>query len=385
MLYRDFGKTGLKLSNLGFGLMRLPVIDNDTSRIDETKALPMVRYAIDHGVNYIDTAWPYHDGKSEEFCARVLKDGYREKVSIGTKLPCWAVKQQSDMNGFLDKQLERLELDQIDLYLLHSLGSESWRAMKAYDYHSFLDDAKKSGKIKYAGFSFHDNLEVFEDIVDDYDWDFCFIQLNFLDFDYQAGVRGLKYAHKKGMGVMLMEPLRGGMLARTEVPPEIQVIWDQADQTRTPAEWALRSVWNLPETSVVLSGMTTMEQVVENVKTASEAEPESLTDKELSLIGRVTGAFRDRISVDCTNCRYCMPCPAGVNIPELFWALNHATLFDDHEKAKFWVNDFLKAEERPSVCVECGECEEHCPQKISIMKTLKEIGEKYEVNNNNLT
>lgn len=378
MLYRPFGKTGEDLSILGFGAMRLPVIDGDVNRIDEDKAIPMIRAAIDQGVNYLDTAWSYHGENSESLCAKVMKDGYRQKVNIATKLPSWLVKKRSDMDHFLKIQLERLEEETIDFYLLHTISAAYWDMYKKEDYKDFLDSAKKEGKIKYAGFSFHDNIDLFKEIVDDYDWDFCQIQLNYLDENYQAGLEGMRYAASKGMGVIVMEPLRGGMLAKTELPAALQTIWDTSDTKRSPAEWALRYLWDYKEIGVILSGMTTMEQVDENIRTASEAHSGSLTDKEQTVISRAKDYFHSKIRVDCTNCRYCMPCPQGVYIPEIFWAYNHEALFDDYDKAKFWTTGFLKKEQRASNCNSCGTCETLCPQTIQIRQHLKDVADRYE-------
>ncbi|MDC7239826.1 MAG: aldo/keto reductase [Spirochaetales bacterium] len=378
MLYRTFGKTGEKLSALGFGAMRLPVIDGDTSKIDEEKALPMIRRAIDRGVNYLDTAWPYHGGNSEAFCARVMKDGYREKISIATKLPTWLIKSPEDMDSYLDKQLERLEVNQIDFYLLHTINKANWDILVNNGYKSFLDRAKASGKIRYAGFSYHDDIDLFKEIVDDYPWEFCQIQLNYLDENYQAGTEGMRYAAERGLGVIIMEPLRGGMLARTELPDELQAIWDRSGTGRSPADWALRHLWNYPEVGVILSGMSTMEQVEENLNTASEAAADSLTPSEREIIADAKAFFHSRIRVDCTNCRYCMPCPQGVYIPEIFWAYNHEALFGDYDKAKFWNTGFLKEHQRASNCNSCGACEKKCPQNIPIRKHLKDVVARYE-------
>ncbi len=378
MQYREFGKTGEKLSILGFGAMRLPVIDGDVARIDEEKALPMIRGAIDRGVNYLDTAWPYHGGNSETFCRRVMEDGYREKIKIATKLPSWEIKSHDQMEEILDRQLERLGVDCIDFYLLHTLNAAYWKKMKEYDYRSFLEKARREGKIRYTGFSFHDSLPLFKEIVDDFEWDFCQIQLNYLDENYQAGDEGMRYASDKGMGVIIMEPLRGGMLAKTELPGALQKIWDKADVKRSPASWALRSLWNKREVSLILSGMTTMEQMEENVATASESTAGGLSPQELGIIDEAKEYFHSRIRVDCTNCRYCLPCPRGVYIPEIFWAYNHEALFDDFRKAKFWTTGFLKPEQRASRCNSCGRCESHCPQNLPIRRHLKEIRARYE-------
>ncbi len=377
MLYRELGKTGVKVSTLGFGAMRLPVIDGDTKKIDEVKAIEMVRYSIDQGVNYLDTAFPYHGGVSEAFCKKVMADGYREKVKIATKLPVWDVKNYEDMDRLLDVQRDNLGVETIDFYLTHALRQDFWKVMKDNDYKKFLDQAKADKKIEYAGFSFHDDLDLFKEIVDDYDWDFCQIQLNYMDENYQAGLEGMRYAKEKGLGVIVMEPLRGGMLAKTELPKAVEDIWDKSDVKRTPAEWALKYLFNLKEVDLVLSGMGKMSEVIENMKVASETHYNSLTDKEVSLIREVKDFYNEKTLVNCTNCQYCLPCPVGVNIPENFWAYNHDSMFDDPGKADFWLNHWIGEGMRASDCVNCGKCEIHCPQNIEIQKHLKIIDEKY--------
>ena len=252
MLYRKIQKSGDELSILGFGCMRLPLKEDGT--IDEERARKQVHYAIDNGVNYVDTAWPYHMGNSEPFLGRALADGYREKVKLATKLPSWMVESREDMDKFLNAQLEKLNTDHIDYYLIHSLVGSLWDRVEKLGVADFLDKAKADGRIINAGFSFHGSGEDFRRIVDGYDWDFCQIQYNFLDEKNQAGTKGLEYAASKGLGVIIMEPLRGGNLARM-VPPAIEEIWDEAKEKHTPAEWALRWVWNHPEVTVVLSGM----------------------------------------------------------------------------------------------------------------------------------
>jgi len=378
MQYRKFGKTNESISILGFGAMRLPVIDGDDSRIDIEKAKQMVRYAIDNGMNYLDTAYPYHGGNSERFCAQVMKDGYREKIKIATKLPVWDVRTHEDMERILDEQLKKLEVDVIDFYLLHALSGKYWKNTAANDYQSFLDKAKADGKIRYAGFSFHDDFDLFEEIINDYEWDFCQIQLNYLDENYQAGIKGMRYAAEKGLGIIIMEPLRGGMLARKDLPEDIQKVWNSCETMRSPAQWALKYLWDFKEIGVVLSGMSTMEQVIENLETASSALSGSLTEEEKDALKKVKEIFNDRMLVNCTNCKYCMPCPAGVNIPENFWAYNHASIFSDHDKADYWVNSWLTEKQRPSNCIQCGACERKCPQNIEIMKHLAIIKDRYE-------
>jgi predicted aldo/keto reductase-like oxidoreductase len=382
MLYRTFGKTNEAVSVLGFGCMRLPTIGSDPTNIDEKKAIPMIRYAIDAGVNYVDTAYPYHGtgfthgGASEPFVAKALKDGYRERVKLATKLPSWLIKTREDMDRYLNEQLDRLETDYIDFYLVHSLNAGTWPVLKEAGISDFLNAAMKDGRIKHAGFSFHDQVGLFKEIVDYYDWSFCQIQYNYLDEEYQAGKEGLKYAAAKGLGITIMEPLRGGNLAN--LPQAANDILSQADVCRTPAEWALRWVWNHPEVSVVLSGMTTMEQVVENVKVADAAMPLSLTAKELKLVDDVKNLFQERIRVNCTACSYCMPCPEGIHIPNCFSMYNDHYVFDGTPAAKQRYQIISKLGAPASKCVECGKCESHCPQSIPIREQLKHVSALFE-------
>ncbi|OCA97586.1 aldo/keto reductase [Clostridium beijerinckii] len=380
MLYRGFGKTNEKVSVLGFGCMRLPIIDGDTTKIDEEKATKMIRHAINEGVNYIDTAYPYHGtgmgngGESEPFVGRALKDGYREKVNLATKLPSWAIKTREDMDKYLNEQLERLQTDRIDFYLVHALNKGSWENLKKLGIDEFLNSAIKDGRIRYAGFSFHDKLEVFKEIVDYYDWSFCQIQYNYLDEDFQAGTEGLKYAADRGLGVVIMEPLRGGKIVRN-LPDVVTDTFDKAEIKRSPAEWALRWVWNHPEVSVVLSGMNVMDNVTENIRVAGEALPNSLTEKELEIMENVKKAFKERIKVNCTACEYCMPCPAGVNIPKNFTLYNEYNIFVTPATEKELKERYngVASSERADKCVECGKCESHCPQAIKIRQELKNV------------
>jgi hypothetical protein len=386
LLYRDFGKTNEKVSALAFGCMRLPIIGDDPTNIHEENAINMIRYAIDDGVNFIDTAYPYHGvgldhpGSSEPLVAKALKDGYRERVKIATKLPIWILETREDMDKYLNEQLGRMETDCIDFYMIHGINMAYWEKIKKLGFEEFLDQAIADGRIKHAGFSFHHRIELFKEVVDYYDWSFCLIQYNYLDEDYQAGKEGLKYAYNMGLGVAVMEPLRGGQLTAS-IPLEVQEILKKADDTRSPADWALRWVWNHPEVSVVLSGMTTQEQVEENVKIAGEAEPNSLTDAELDAISQVKSIFKDRLKINCTSCGYCLPCPSGVNIPENFTRYNDYHLFGSPETKgsyQFSYDAGLIGDERASACIECGICEEHCTQDIPIILELKKVKELYE-------
>lgn len=370
MQYRNFTKDNIKISALGFGCMRFPILDKDSSKIDEEKAIEMLRYAIDKGVNYIDTAYNYHQGNSEYLVGKALKDGYREKVYLATKLPSWLIESYEDCESYLNEQLEKLDTEYIDFYLLHTLNRDFWNKLKKIDVFKFLEEAKKSGRVRYVGFSFHDELDVFKEIIDSYDWDFCQIQLNYIDRDYQAGQEGLRYAYDKGISVVIMEPIKGGKL--TNPSDEIKSIWDLSKVKRTPAEWALRWVLNHEEVSLLLSGMTTLEQVKENIETVSTATPNSLTEEEIQLIDRVTEIYKQKIRVGCTGCEYCLPCEVDVNIPYIFQIYNDLHVFGTEENSKRIYKSYMEKEKDASGCIECGKCESLCPQGLEIRDYLKE-------------
>jgi uncharacterized protein len=377
MLYRELGSTGEKISVLGFGCMRLPVLNGQYNNVDIDRAVPLIRRAIDCGVNYLDTAYPYHNGQSETVIAEALKDGYREKVFIADKLPSWLVQKRSDMDRYLQKQLERLETEQIDFYLLHSIKEDNWANLESLGVLDFLNEAVNDGRIKYTGFSFHGELELFFDVIDSYKWDICQVQYNIVDENYQAGREGIHYASGQGVGVVVMEPLRGGTLVKN-VPREVQEIWDEAPVKRSSAEWALKYLWDQEEIDLVLSGMSNYEDLEENLKIAEEGFINSLMQKEKELIREVRSAYRDRKQVECTQCGYCMPCSSGVDIPRNFQMLNHAYMFQDVENSRMNYYMLLKEGERASSCTECGECEKLCPQMVPIQKTLKTVRKTFE-------
>ena len=372
MQRRKFGKYDFDVSALGFGMMRLPVIDNDQAKIDEEKTRQLVHYAVDHGVDYIDTAYNYHGGQSEIVVGKIFKEGLRDKVKLATKCPTWLVKAREDFDRFLEEQLQKLQTDHIDMYLLHSLNKERWKPLVEADVFDFLSRAKADGRIRYAGFSFHDDVATFKSIVDSYDWDFCQIQYNYMDEDTQAGTEGLKYASGKGLAVIIMEPLRGGRLVQN-VPDEVQAIWDRSGIKRRPADWGLRWVWNHPEVTVVLSGMNSMEQLQENIKTAETALPNSLGREELALFDEVKAFYRGRIRIACTSCRYCALCPQSIKIADLFHMYNEACMFGTRDSLRRNYDRIKKDLGDPASCLECGQCEGACPQHLPIRKLLKEI------------
>ena len=373
MKYRKFGKLDWEVSVLGFGVMRLPLIDENPANVDEPESIRMLRYAIDHGVNYLDSGYMYHMGKSEPIIARALQDGYRERVKVATKLPVRMVESAQDFDRYFNEQLERLQADRLDFYLLHGLNGESWRKVRDFGILHWAEDKMARGKFSHFGFSFHDDYEVFKEIVDAYDnWTLCQVQYNYMDVDDQAGRRGVEYAAGKNLAVVVMEPLRGGKLSQK--PPEpVAKVWETAPEKRKPVEWALLWVWNQPEISVVLSGMSTMEQVVENIAIADHSAPGMLTAEGLALIERVRGAYRGLSPIPCTGCRYCMPCPNGVEIPSIFQMYNDSIMYEDVQMGQFRYQapDILKEEQRADQCTECNECTEACPQEIPIPEWLK--------------
>lgn len=373
-------ENGEELSILGFGCMRLPLKEG---KIDEERATNQIRYAIDNGVNYIDTAWPYHMGESEPFLGCALEDGYREKVKLATKLPSWTVKNQEDMDRILNAQLERLRTDHIDYYLVHGLVGTLWDKMQDLDVLNFLNRAKEDGRIVNAGFSFHGSVEDFKRIVDAYPWVFCQIQYNFLDEKNQAGTEGLEYAASKGLGVIVMEPLRGGKLTNP-IPSSVEDIWNEAAVKRTPAEWALRWIWNHPEVTVVLSGMNEEIQIKENLKLANEAYPNSLTDAELQLIKKVGKKYREIMKTGCTGCRYCTPCPSGVDIASCFEIYDGMHLSGNEKEAKLMYaakpGGIIRGDVQgyASQCIQCGQCLEKCPQHLDIPSLLEAVVKEFE-------
>ncbi|HEY8541207.1 MAG TPA: aldo/keto reductase [Pseudothermotoga sp.] len=374
MQYRDFGKTGIKTSLLGFGAMRLPILNNDESQINEERAIEMIRYSIDHGVNYVDTAYPYHRGNSEKVVGKALKDGYREKVFLATKSPVWQVEKYEDFDRFLDEQLKKLQTDHIDMYLMHALNKERWQKIKDLRFFEFFEKAKKQGKIRFAGFSFHDKYPIFKEIVDGYDWDFCQIQLNYMDINYQAGLRGLIYASEK-MPVVIMEPLKGGKLAK--LPNRAMDILKRNGKNWSAVEWSLRWLGNFPQVSVILSGMSTIEQAKENIQIMSQVTPNNLTHDDLELIEETRKTLESFAVINCTECGYCMPCPNGVNIPGNFRLYNETIMFEDIEGGMGTYRWFESQKMSASFCIECGECLSKCPQKLEIPSLLKRVHSEF--------
>ena len=376
MKYRKFGSLDWKTSALGFGAMRLPVLDNDSGRINEPLAMEMVRHAIDSGVTYFDTAYPYHQEQSEPFIGKVLKDGYRNKVKLATKMPSWFVKEAADLDRLLEEQLRRLDVDHLDFYLLHALNAQYWAKYKQLDVFTWAEKKMAEGLFEHLCFSFHDEYSVFEEIVNGYDnWTMAQIQYNYMDTDYQAGTKGLKLAASKGLAVVVMEPLRGGRLAKNPAPPKVEEVWARSEYDWSPAAWALQWVWNQPEVSTVLSGMSTIQQVEENLETASHSSVGLLKEQDLVLVEQARKAYESLAPIPCTQCEYCLPCPNGVSIPKIFEVYNEAIMYEEFSGSRWAYMNQIPAAARADNCVECGECEAACPQSIQIIDWLAKAHE----------
>jgi len=370
MQYRKMPGIKDRLSALGFGMMRLPV-DKD-NKIDESKTMAMLKFAFANGINYFDTAFPYHGGESEPLLGKFLQTIDRRKVFVATKLPTWLTKTRADMDEYLDKQLERLQTIYIDYYLLHALNGKRWKELKKLGVIDFLNQAKASGKIKHIGFSFHDKYPAFKSIIDTYNWEFCQIQHNFFDIRREAGKRGLEYAAGKGIGIIIMEPLLGGKLAGN-IPIEAEKVWNKSKYLWTPAERALHFVWNYPQVQVVLSGMSTLQQMKENIAIASQAKPDSLSELELKLYEKVRKVYLNKMVVRCTGCGYCLPCPSKVGIPWALGIYNDAHIFGDKNRHKWEYNFFVPDDNKADKCTKCGACLPKCPQKIDIPNELGKV------------
>lgn len=364
MQYRDFGKTGIKVSALGFGAMRLPILQEE--QVDEKRAVSMIRHAIDEGVNYIDTAYPYHQGESERIVGDALRDGYREKTYLATKCPVWKLEDPGDFGEVLEEQLKKLQTDHIDFYLLHALSRDRFEdKVKKFDLIKQMEKARDEGKIKYIGFSFHDSYDVFQDILDYYDgWDFCQIQYNYVDLEHQAGVKGLKAAADKGLAVVVMEPLLGGKLA--DPADHVKKVFPEE---KGAVEYALDFLWDQPEVSLLLSGMSDEKQLEENLEFADRSHIGMVTDDEKQVYKKAKEIFDSMALVGCTGCRYCLPCPFGLEIPEIFSYYNMTAAHKESEAKAGYEAMGVKAEG----CKACHHCEKECPQMIKISEVMPEV------------
>lgn len=375
MKYVPFGKHGFDVSRLGMGCMRLPTMQKDGKTvIDREAAIAMIRHGIDQGINYVDTAYPYHDGESELVVGQALKDGYREQVKLATKLPIWMVKEEKDMNRLLDEQLKKLDVAYIDFYLLHAMNKERMELMRSLNYKKFFQEAIADGRIRHAAFSFHDDKDCFLDILHDYDnWGLAQIQFNYLDDDKQATEEGLKAAGKAGVPLVIMEPLRGGALANP--PADVKQLMDATD--RSPVEWAFAYIADYAEVATILSGMSSMEQLNDNLAIFDRLTVGGLTDADKALIKQLKETYLARVPIGCTGCRYCVPCPNDVFIPSVFHSYNENAMLGQDWKNSWGYGNLVKDGHDASKCVGCGACEAQCPQSLPIMELLAKIDGEY--------
>jgi len=375
MQYRN-DKYGNPISVLGFGCMRF---DKKGGKIEFEKAEREIMTAYEAGVNYYDTAYIY--GGSEEFLGEVFeKNGIREKINIATKLPHYLIKNMEGIEKTFKEELRRLRTDYVDYYLMHMLTDvKTWERLKSLGIEEWIREKKESGAIRQIGFSYHGNTDMFCQLIDAYDWDFCMIQYNYLDEHSQAGRKGLQYAASKGIPVWIMEPLRGGRLV-SNLPEKAKKLFAEHPAGRTPAEWAFRWLWNQPEVTCVLSGMNSVEMIQENVANAESSRPGEFTPEDDAVIAGAVEAIKEKMKVGCTGCGYCMPCPKGVDIPGSFAAYNKCftdgkrKAFKEYLQCTLLRKDFTSA----SNCIGCGKCEVHCPQQIEIRNELKNVKKKLE-------
>ncbi|MDR2520184.1 MAG: aldo/keto reductase [Eubacteriaceae bacterium] len=378
MKYREF--QGKQISQLGFGAMRLPTDGEGWTAPINTKATEeMILCAYENGVNYYDSAYVYHGGNSEKVIGEIFnRNKIRDKINIATKLPTMPQFIEGDYNAFFNEQLERLGTDHVDFYLIHSLEAQKWEDLKKHGVLEFMDSLKKSSKISHIGFSFHDSYDSFVKILGDYDWEFCQIQMNFLDVDEQATLKGLEYAYeKKGIKVVIMEPLRGGKLLGIGGAELDKIKAETGYKEETAAKAAFNFLWNRPEILTVLSGMHRLSDVAENVKSAGEAEVGGQSEVEKAFLARLKEYIESKPSISCTACRYCVEgCPQNIDIPRAFSSYNEAVAFNAVKE-----NAGMTKATNPNVgnCVECGQCEEVCPQHLQVPELLKKVCELFEI------
>ena len=368
---RKFENLGVESSLLGFGCMRFPLDKN--GKIDEAKAEKMLDRAMAAGVTYYDTAVPYHGGDSEPFVGRVLDKYPRESYLLATKLPCWDINDRSDVQKLFGTQMKKLQKDYFDFYLLHSLDLGRFRKMRDLGVIEECEKLKTEGKIRFLGFSFHDNYEAFEEMIHYKKWDFCQLQINYMDQNDQAGIKGLRLAESLGIPVIVMEPVKGGQLAL--LPEDVRKPFEKIDKDKSPSSWALRWVASQPNVKVILSGMSTPEQVEDNLNTFTNFKP--LAREEFAAVDEVFAKLKARVKNGCTACRYCMPCPAGVDIPGNFAHWNAYGMYENKETAlRGW--KMMPEDKQAKNCIGCGKCETVCPQQLHIREDLVKVQETFD-------
>ncbi|MDD3833221.1 MAG: aldo/keto reductase [Oscillospiraceae bacterium] len=370
MVYKKIENLGISVSNLGFGCMRFPTDQN--GEIDENQSQKMIDLAYEKGVRYFDTAYVYHGGKSEIFVGKALSKYERSSYYIATKLAIWEVKSLEDARQMFDEQLEKLGMDYIDFYLLHSLNKGLWNKSVELGIPEYFENLKAEGKIKYLGFSFHDEYEVFKDIITYKPWDFCQIQLNYMDVNEQAGMKGYHLAQSLGIPVIVMEPIKGGLLSN--LPDDIVCELHRYDPNASVASWALRWVASLPHVKIILSGISSLEHVEDNLNTFEKPNP--LSGEEQELVLKVSEMMSNRVNNGCTGCAYCMPCPQGVDIPYNFRIWNTYGVYQNKGQTRWSWNNDISQTAKADNCVSCGLCEDVCPQKLEIRKDLSRLKEE---------
>lgn len=378
MQYKKIKAEEREISLLGLGVMRLPRLEN--GKANEEESIKLIRHAIDRGVNYIDTAYSYHDGDSERILGKALKDGYREKTMIADKLPTWLIEKEEDIQPIIEEQFKRLDLDYIDFYLVHNIVPEVWESIRKCNIFDHLQKLKDEGRIGHIGFSFHGNYDLFTEAIDAFPWEFCQIQLNYLDQNIQAGLKGLEYARERGIDVIIMEPLKGGRLT-DKVPASVQAIWDRAKaegkapSDRSPAEWAFKWVASQPGVSLILSGMSNIRQLDENIEIFSKDDITKMSETEAAVCNEAAAEYNSKIKYQCTACRYCMPCPQELDIHIVIRHLNNWYAFDQNPSTKLeymeWIDKYA------SECIHCRACEEKCPQRLPISDIMTEAAEQF--------
>jgi predicted aldo/keto reductase-like oxidoreductase len=359
MEYIDFGNTGLRVSRFGLGCMRFPP--------DKAEAIKLVHCAVDNGVNYLDTAYVY--GQSENITGEAMQNGYRDRVNLATKSPIWNINDHADFEKYLDEELKRLKTDHIDVYLLHNMNPENWKKVKKYDGFTFLDKMIDKGKIRHKGFSIHNTTEAFKEIINTFDWEMAQIQLNILDENQQVGIAGLKIGADKGLAMVIMEPLRGGSILNN-IPDEVKTLMDTYRENRSLAEWCFRWLYNMPEISVILSGTSTMDQVKDNLHIFEHSSANVMSEQDMDFIHKIQAAYESKKVIGCTGCKYCIPCPQGINIPGVFNFYNNYIYLNKPAGDKLFYQGNIVGGDK---CVSCNNCKEHCPQRLEIPELLKEI------------
>ena len=380
MKYKTLGKTGEKVSILGFGAMRLPHFEREED-INKEETDKILSYGIENGINLVDTAYNYHypnlvdKWKCEEYVGNFLKEySYRDEIFLSAKLPSWKIKKYEDMETIFESQLKDLQTDSVDFYMLHHLNEDYWKMFRELDVFEWMDELLSSGRVKHMGFSAHTEMDWIVDIVDDYDkFEFGLTQLNYLDERYQSGREGVEYLSSHGLGTMIMEPLRGGTLVQN-VPQDIMDLWDMAEEKRTPLEWAFQYLWNMEEVDVVLSGMNSINQIKQNIEIASRTEVNSISEHDLELIKEVAWEYKQRRGNDCTGCGYCMPCPHKVDVASCFREYNVGKMLNNPAASAFHYFS-LDPRTRADRCLHCDDCLNHCPQMIHISEDMKKVEE----------